>query len=233
MASIATPLPLDLTHLGSSTQVVAVTTPSWTAIHGTIEAWEKDSAGTWHQVMAPSNANVGLKGWVLASQRVQGDHKTPAGTFRIHKGFGYRANPGSGLPYALTHRNYYWAGDQKDPKTYNIMQTHRPAAAKWRLSQSEQLSTTRPAYQYAACIDFNLAGGIHQWPDGQWVASKPANVRLGSAIFLHCYGVTGIHGYTLGCVNTSIARMRWLLRWFRPEALPRIVMGPAGVIRSL
>jgi L,D-peptidoglycan transpeptidase YkuD (ErfK/YbiS/YcfS/YnhG family) len=233
VAPVVTPLPLDIPNLGASSQLIAVMTSSWSAIHGTIEAWEKDSSGTWHQVMAPSNANVGLNGWVLASQRVQGDHKTPAGLFGIHSTFGYAANPGATLPYALLEPTYYWAGDQRDPKTYNLLQTAHPSTALWRTSQSEALYYTRPAYEYVANIDFNLPGGVTHIAGGQYVASRPANVRLGSAIFLHCYGVTGVHGYTLGCVNTSITRMVWLLRWLRADALPKIIMGPSGVIRSL
>jgi L,D-peptidoglycan transpeptidase YkuD (ErfK/YbiS/YcfS/YnhG family) len=226
------PLPLDLKGVGSSRQVVVVTTSSMTAIHGTIQAWELDSSNTWRRVMAPSNANVGLNGWVLGTHRVQGDHKTPIGTYRIHKAFGRQPNPGSGIAYHQTSPGDYWAGDQRDPKTYNIIQYSRPAAAIWRTSQSEALYYTTPAYEYAACIDFNLPGGIHRWSDGQWVASEPANVHLGSAIFLHCYGVTGVNGYTLGCANTSQARIEWLLRWFDPAALPVIVMGPLSAIMT-
>ncbi len=233
MAPVYTPLPLDIANLGASRQLIAVMTSSWSEIHGTIEAWEKDDAGTWQQVMVPSNANIGLNGWVLASQRVQGDHKTPAGLFGIHMGFGYNSNPGTTLPYAHLLPSYYWAGDQRDPKTYNVLQTSHPATAKWRTSESEALYYTRPAYEYVAAIDFNLAGGVHLQSDRQYVATKPANTRLGSAIFLHCYGVTGVNGYTLGCANTSITRMIWLLRWLKADALPKIIMGPSGRIRSL
>jgi L,D-peptidoglycan transpeptidase YkuD (ErfK/YbiS/YcfS/YnhG family) len=233
LGAVLRPLPMDLHNIGSSTQVVAVMTPSWSAIHGTIEAWEKDGTGTWHQVLAPVNANIGLNGFVLGSDRIQGDLKTPAGTYRIHKAFGHYNNPGSGIPYGVLKPSYYWAGDQRDPKTYNIFQSSRPSTATWRTSQSEALYYTMPAYQYVACIDFNLAGGIHRQSDGQWVASQPADIRRGSAIFLHCYGETGANGYTLGCANTSLATMQWLLRWFLPTALPTIVMGPSGVIRSL
>jgi L,D-peptidoglycan transpeptidase YkuD (ErfK/YbiS/YcfS/YnhG family) len=226
-------LPADLQHLGGSSQVVVVQTPSWSAVHGTIEAWQKDSAGIWHQVLAPYNANVGLKGMIPGSERIQGDLKTPAGTYRIRKAFGHYNNPGSGIPYGVLKPSYYWAGDQRDPKTYNLFQSSRPASAKWRTSQSEALYYTMPAYRYAACIDFNLPGGVHQQSDGQWVASTPANIHRGSAIFLHCYGETGANGYTLGCANTSLATMQWLLRWFRPAALPTIVMGPSPVIREM
>ena len=150
------PLPLEIANLGACSQLIAVMTSSWSEIHGTIEAWEKDVNGTWHQVMAPSNANVGLNGWVLARQRIQGDHKTPAGLFTLTRGFGYAANPGTTFPYAPLHPTYYWAGDQRDPKTYNLLQTEHPSSAAWRTSESEALYYTRPAYEYVVNIDFNL-----------------------------------------------------------------------------
>ncbi len=201
MAPTIRPRPLDLKGIGSSRQVVIVTTSSWTQVHGTIEAWELSASNTWHQVMRPSNANIGLRGWVTGSLRVQGDHKTPVGAYRIHKAFGHYSDPGSGIPYHHLTPGDYWAGDQRDPKTYNIIQYSRPKTAKWRTSQSEDLYATMPAYRYAACIDYNLPGGIHEQSDGQWVATHPADVHLGSAIFLHCYGTTGVNGYTLGCVE--------------------------------
>jgi L,D-peptidoglycan transpeptidase YkuD (ErfK/YbiS/YcfS/YnhG family) len=227
------PLPLTLAHLGSSRQVVVVTTKSKTYIHGHIQAWEKDSHGTWERVMAPHHCNIGSRGWIHGDIRTQGDRKTPAGTYRIHKSFGYAADPGTHIPYNHLDPGDYWAGDNKDPKTYNIFQTKHPKSAKWRKSQSEALYYTRPAYKYAACIDFNLATGIHTLKDGQRVATHPANTKIGSGIFLHCYGTTGADGYTLGCVSTRQDHVKWLLRWFKPASLPRIVMGPSSEITTL
>ncbi len=160
-------------------QVVAVMTPSWTAIHGTIEAWEKDGADIWHQVMAPSNANIGLNGWVLGSERIQGDHKTPAGIYRIHRAFGRYSNPGSGTPLRAS-----CSPATTGPETSGTPRpttSSSPAAPRPRRGgpASPRRSTTRcRPTEYVACIDFNLAGGIHRQSDGQYVASQPANIRL-------------------------------------------------------
>jgi L,D-peptidoglycan transpeptidase YkuD (ErfK/YbiS/YcfS/YnhG family) len=228
--AVINPRPLDLKGLGSSRQVVIVTTSGWSTIHGTIEAWQLGTDDVWRRVMAPYNANIGINGWVQGDQRVQGDHKTPTGVYPIHRGFGRSANPGTRIGYRQLTPSNYWAGDQRDPKTYNVFQVSRPLTAIWRTSQSEHLYYITPAYQYVAAIDFNLAGGVHRQSDGQNVATTPANTRLGSAIFLHCYGTTGPHGYTLGCVNTHPAKMWWLLRWFDPSAAPVIAMGPPSAI---
>jgi L,D-peptidoglycan transpeptidase YkuD (ErfK/YbiS/YcfS/YnhG family) len=230
VAPVMRPRPLDLVGLGSARQVVIVTTAGWSVIHGTIEAWQLGSDNVWRRVMAPYNSNIGLNGWVEGPKRVQGDHRTPTGIYPIHKAFGKSADPGSGLPYHQLTTADYWAGDQRDPKTYNIFQRSHPATARWRTSQSEHLYYLQPAYQYVAAIDYNEAGGVHRASDGQYVATTPANVRLGSAIFLHCYGTTGAHGYTLGCVNTHPAKIVELLRWFDPAATPVIAMGPPSAI---
>lgn len=229
-AGFLRPRPLQLRALGSARQVVIVTTLGWSTIHGTIEAWEKGTDGQWQLAMAPYNANIGINGWVEGAKRIQGDHRTPTGVYRIHKAFGRSADPGSGLPYHQLTPADYWAGDQRDPKTYNIFQRSRPATAKWRTSQSEHLYYIQPAYQYVAAIDYNEALGVHRASDGQYVATTPANTRLGSAIFLHCYGTTGPRGYTLGCVNTHPAKMAWLLRWFDPALAPVVAMGPPSAI---
>jgi L,D-peptidoglycan transpeptidase YkuD (ErfK/YbiS/YcfS/YnhG family) len=228
-APIIRPRPLDLIGLGSARQVIIVTTSGWSEIHGTVEAWEL-IGGTWTLVLAPYNSNIGINGWVVGSQRIQGDHKTPVGVYPLHRAFGRSPDPGSGLPYRQLTPSNYWAGDQRDPKTYNVFQVSRPSTAKWRTSQSEHLYYVTPAYQYVAAIDYNLAGGVHRQADGQNVAITPANTRLGSAIFLHCYGTTGPRGYTLGCVNTHPAKMVWLLRWLDAAKAPVIAMGPPSAI---
>jgi L,D-peptidoglycan transpeptidase YkuD (ErfK/YbiS/YcfS/YnhG family) len=228
--AVINPRPLDLKGLGSSRQVVIVTTSGWSTIHGTIEAWQLGSDNVWRRVMAPYNANIGINGWVDGTRRVQGDHRTPTGIYRLRQAFGRSPDPGSGLGYHRLTTANYWAGDQRDPKTYNIFQFSHPATAIWRTSQSEHLYDIQPAYQYVLPIDWNLAGGVHRASDGQYVATTPANVRLGSAIFLHCYGTTGPHGYTLGCVNTHPAKIAELMRWLDPAALPMIAMGPPSAI---
>jgi L,D-peptidoglycan transpeptidase YkuD (ErfK/YbiS/YcfS/YnhG family) len=230
VAPVVPPRPLGLKGLGASRQVVIVTTAGWDVIHGTIEAWGLDSGNVWRRAMAPYNANIGINGWVEGSRRVQGDHRTPTGMYRLRQAFGRSPDPGCGLGYHRLTPGNYWAGDQRDPKTYNIFQFSRPATAIWRTSQSEHLYDIQPAYQYVLPIDWNLAGGVHRASDGQYVATTPANTRLGSAIFLHCYGTTGPHGYTLGCVNTDPAKIVALMRWLDPAKSPLIAMGPPSVI---
>ena len=223
---------MDVVGVGSSSQLIVVMTPSWSDIHGTIEAWEKDTAGTWTQVMAPSNANIGLNGWVRASERIQGDHKTPAGIFGIHMGFGYNANPGTTLPYAHLLPSYYWAGDQRDPKTYNVLQTSHPATAIWRTSESEALYYTRPAYEYVASD--RLQPGRRR-PSAErppvrrdHPGQRPARERHLPALLRH-HGPARLHARLRQHQHHADDLAAPLAA---PAASPKIVMGPAPLIRT-
>jgi len=60
----------------------------------------------------------------------------------------------------------------------------------------------------------------------QYVTSRPADVRRGSAIFLHVNG----RGSTAGCISLSRADMLTILRWLDPARRPRIVMAPLAEI---
>lgn len=66
--------------------------------------------------------------------------------------------------------------------------------------------------------------------DGERMARRPANTRLGSAIFLHTFGETGRDGYTLGCVAIDPIQLRHVLRRLNPALNPRIVIGTSSDI---
>lgn len=194
---------------------------------GTIQGWERDEHGTWHQVIRTQRAYLGVHGLTSPRRRRQGDHRTPEGTYRLTFAFGYRKNPGARLPYKRLDHNDYWAGDSRDPRTYNLFQGRHPAGARWRRSQAEHLIAMRPAYRYAINIDWNRPRGVHRTGDGQRIASKPAHTRRGYAIFLHTFNG---HGATLGCVAMSPRQLARILRWLRPGMHPRIVIGTTSDI---
>ena len=150
-------------------------------------------------------ARNGYAGWVWASKRVQDTGTTPMGTFRITPTFGLKADPGTRMPYKRADCNDYWVGDNKDPKTYNLFQPSASSKRTWRKSQAERLAAYPKQYEYAAVIDFNRpAADTVKWDAarGQYVTSKPANTKRGSAIFLHINGA----GSTAGCVLAAPRR---------------------------
>jgi L,D-peptidoglycan transpeptidase YkuD (ErfK/YbiS/YcfS/YnhG family) len=224
------PLPARLAHVGNARQVLIVQNPTFGGHHATIQGWERDAHGRWRQVIATQRANLGLNGLTQPRRRHEGDHRTPEGTYRLTFAFGYRHDPGARLPYKRLDRSDYWAGDPRDPRTYNLFQGRHPSRARWRTSHAEHLVAMRPAYRYAINIDWNLPRGVHRTKDGQRIASRPAHTRRGYAIFLHTFGTTGPNGYTLGCIAIKPRSLVRILRWLRPGLHPKIVIGTTSDI---
>ncbi|MEU4562403.1 L,D-transpeptidase family protein [Actinoplanes sp. NPDC023936] len=220
-------LPAGLTHVGDAKQLIVVSGKSWSSTYATLRAYQRGGDGKWRQVFGAMNARTGYGGWAWASRRIQDTGQTPAGTFRITQAFGVRADPGTRLPYRKVDGNDYWVGDKKDPRTYNLFQPSAAAKRTWRVSQAERLAAYPKQYAYAAVINFNKPSGV-RWDAkrGEYVASKPANTKRGSAIFLHASG----KGSTAGCVSVSRANVVKLLKWLNPAKKPRIVMAPSSAI---
>lgn len=224
----AAALPDELAHVGDARQVIVVSGRSWTSTYATVRAYQRGTDGRWRQKFATMNARTGYGGWKWAASRRQDTGQTPAGTFTLTSAFGVRADPGTRLPYRKVDGNDYWAGDNRDAKTYNLFQPSASKTRTWRISQSERLAAYPRQYAHAVVINFNRPSGV-RWDATrkQYVATKRADTRLGSAIFLHASG----SGSTAGCVSVSRANLVHLLRWLDPAAKPRIVMAPASAIR--
>jgi L,D-peptidoglycan transpeptidase YkuD (ErfK/YbiS/YcfS/YnhG family) len=224
--------PSRLAHLGDARQVVVVTGRSATSSYATLRTYQLGADGTWTARFPAMAARTGWHGWAVASKRVQGTGTSPQGTFRITTAFGLVKNPGTKLPYRHADGNDYWVGDQRDPKTYNLVQPWASAKRTWRISaNAERLAVYPTQYAYAAVIDFNRpASASVSWSSrySEWVTSKPVNTRLGSAIFLHVNG----KGSTAGCVSVSRTALVKVLTWLDPAQRPRIVMAPESQIGS-
>ena len=176
--------PTVLSHVGSTTKVIIVTTKSWSATSGVATLWHKRN-GTWVAVRADMAARVGRSGF--KTDRREGDGSTPAGTFVMRSAFGSQANPQSAMPWRALVPHSCWSGERAD---YNRW-VHRVCT-----SRDEDLWASRAvAYRYAAVVGFN---------------DNPAVWGKGSGIFLH----QGTGRATIGCVSLSnndiIATVRWM-----------------------
>ncbi len=223
----ARPLPDRLNSLHSARQAVVVTTKNWSTSFARLQAWQLGSDDVWRQVMASTPARVGWNGFAPEATRMQNSGETPAGSFRLLRGFGVVDPGGVTLPYRVLDANDWWPYDPTDPKTYNVMQQRRPPTADWRTSWAEDLDSYRQQYRYTVVLDYNLPTGISRTASGERIAASPADTRKGGGIFLHVNG----SGATAGCVSVRRSDMRWLLRWLDPHDAPRIVMGPRGTLR--
>jgi len=230
-AEAATPPyhPTKLRELGLSRQVVVVTASSWSTSYATLRTYEKGSDGSWRAKFAPMRARIGGNGFARAANRMQGSGETPAGTFGITRAFGRYADPGTTLSYTHFDTNDWWPYDPRSPRTYNVYQRRRVAAATWRTSWAENLWSYGGQYRYAAVINYNLPKDLY-YANGQWFARRTADTRRGGGIFLH---VNGPAGRTAGCVSVAYTEMKALLRWLDLAKRPRIVMGPTSVISSM
>ncbi|GIE83334.1 hypothetical protein Aph02nite_92840 [Actinoplanes philippinensis] len=226
-APAAAALPDELAHVGNARQVIVVAGRSWASTHATVRAFQRGSDGKWRQKFGTMNARTGYGGWKWASSRRQDTGQTPAGTFTLTQAFGVRADPGTRLPYRKVDADDYWAGDNRDPETYNLLQPSASPKRTWRKSRAERLAAYPRQYAHAIVINFNTPSGV-RWDAAhrQYTATTRADTRRGSAIFLHAGG----SGPTAGCVSVKRADLVRLLRWLDPAAKPRIVMAPATAI---
>ena len=135
---------------------------------------------------------------------------TPMGSFTLTQAFGYYSDPGTALPYLKTRSSDWWIS-QSGP-LYN---THQRCASNCpfnRGAPNEHLYYERPYYGYAVVIDYNTR-------------NAPGGVRqgAGSAFFLH----VSVGAPTAGCVSIDKADLVRILRWLKPSAHPRILIGVA------
>ncbi len=118
------------------------------------------------------------------NKTVQGDKKTPTGTFMITEGFGIYDNPGlKGLNYTKLNKYLYWSAERD---TYNTMVDVRDLGCN--SVAGEHLITYSPQYHYALVIGYN----------------RRRRYKKGSGIFLHVFGADP---YTGGCVAVSEENM--------------------------
>lgn len=221
--------PTRLAHVGDAEQLVVVTGQSIPSTYSTLRTYQLGADGTWTERFAAMPARNGYAGWAWYNVRKQDTGTTPAGTFPITTAFGLKANPGTKIFYRPADSNDYWVGDNKDAKTYNIFQPSMSPKRTWRTSEAERIAAYPVQYEYAAVIDFNRPANnslSYNATYGEYVTSKPVDVRRGSAIFLHING----KGSTAGCVSISRTNMIAVLKWLDPAKKPRIVMAPEASI---
>ncbi len=199
-------LPLRYTT-GTATRVITVTAHSYGSTTATLQAWTKVAAGGWRRYGSSVTAHVGAQG--LTTHPSESRSATPIGSFTLTQAFGAYTDPGTSLPYLHTNSRDWWVS-QAGPY-YN---THVRCSSTCPIRQdpniNEHLYYELPYYRYAVVIDYNTR-------------NAPGGVRAGagSAFFLH---VTDGRA-TAGCVAIGQTKLVSLMRWLRPSAHPRILIG--------
>jgi len=129
---------------------------------------------------------------------------TPIGSFTLTQAFGHDADPGTALPYRQTTPADWWISEPG--KLYNTEQHCSSNCPFTQGSPNEHLFYETPYYDYAVVMDYNRF---------------PVHQGAGSAFFLH----VSVGAPTAGCVSIDKADLVRILRWLKPSAHPRILIG--------
>lgn len=158
---------------------------------------EKDAEGTWRNIMT----TPGIIGKNGLGKTKEGDAKTPVGTFHFTEAFGIADDPGcTAFDYIKVTDQHYWSGDYREGYKYNFMVT-LDEFPDLDVDNSEHIIEYDPDYTYAMNISYNEEGIPY----------------VGSAIFLHCFGV--LKPYTGGCVGLPEEQMRVVLQNVRKDCV--------------
>jgi L,D-peptidoglycan transpeptidase YkuD (ErfK/YbiS/YcfS/YnhG family) len=191
---------------GNATRIITVDAHSYGSTTAILQAWNKAKGGGWRKWGSAVTAHVGSDG--LTRHASESRSATPIGSFTLTRAFGHEANPGTALPYTRTTPADWWIS--QPGALYNTLQVCSSNCSFNQGSPNEHLYYETPFYNMAVVIDYNTRnapGGVHQ--------------GKGSAFFLH---VTDGRP-TAGCVSIPQQRLAAVMRWLRPSAHPRIMIG--------
>ncbi len=140
------------TIAGRTSQVVVVRGAGTGSSAATVELYERVDAD-WARV-ARWQGHVGKEGW--ATRHVEGDLKTPVGTFTLSDAGGRKPNPGSDLPY---HRSTAFEPPPRQPGFGDSM---------------------ADAFDYVIAVDYNRVAGKSPLD-----SARPLGTGRGGGIWLH------------------------------------------------
>lgn len=160
----------------NATQLVVVAaTGQTTAI---VSMHEKVEDGSWREILE-TPGYIGKKG---LGKTVEGDEKTPRGTFHFNAAFGIAKDPGCAIPYHQVTTDDYWSGDPREGFAYNQLVSIKDyPGLDVKNKNTEHIINAKTEYQYCLNISYN----------------EECVPGVGGAIFLHC---TGKKTHTGGCV---------------------------------
>ena len=192
-----------------STQGITVEASSHRTTAATVRLWTHKN-GCWHEASGPLPARVGRNG--LSANRREGDGTTPVGSFGIAPTmYGTSADPGVRFRYHRLVCGDWWNEDPSSA-TYNTFQHVACGTRPAFWNGSEGMWQSPRAYAHLAVVEFNM---------------RPVVPGRGSGIFVHVQ--TG--RATNGCISLRRPDLVRVLRWLRPSARPRIVIGTRGEVR--
>ncbi len=159
-----------------ATQLLVVAATGQTTAN--VSMYEKEENGNWKEILVTSGY-IGKKG---LGKTIEGDEKTPQGTFHFNAAFGIAKDPGCAIPYHQVTNDDYWSGDPREGYAYNQLVSIKDyPGLDVKNKNTEHVINAKTEYQYCLNISYN----------------EECVPGVGGAIFLHCIGKKK---YTGGCV---------------------------------
>ena len=200
----------------TSSQALVVSAADSLSTTGRLAIFERDGkSGAWRQVGGAVPVSLGRNGLAAANRissglplKVEGDGKTPIGTFSLESIFGRESSFPTGLPYLAIARETE-AIDDPASRYYNRLVDRRNIRkADWK--SSEQMFRKDSLYDLGVVVGYN---------------SAPVLPGRGSCIFLHIWRSPGAP--TAGCVAMARPDLERIVRWLKSAARPVIAINIA------
>jgi len=198
-------------------QMVVCVAPDVSSSEGTLQLFHRDALGLWHPDSKPWPVMFGRGGLAWGRglhppqegpQKTTGDHKNPAGLFKIGFVLGYAPAlpPGAkNWPYHKVTDRDAWIDDPTLP-SYNHLYTlpqNVPLPNWW---EKERMHMDDAAYQWMVLIEHNYDDPMP---------------NAGNSIFFHVR--RGDHYRTAGCTTMKLEDIERIIKWLEPGSNAMLV----------
>jgi len=211
-------------------QLVTVVTSDWTSSRARLAWWQRNRDGHWVRQDETVEAVVGSAGlgWgrgihspevakaLGGPEKREGDHRAPAGVFRLRLATGYAAEPPPGTRIGYRHASpaLRCVDDPASP-FYNQLR-EAPAAGQPPWASDEPMYRSDGMYALAIVVEHNR---------------DPVQIGAGSCIFIHPWLTAFVP--SPGCTMLPRAPVERLLRWLDPAAHPLLLQLPRTVLQTV
>jgi zinc D-Ala-D-Ala dipeptidase len=199
--------------LADSRQAIVVLTDDWGVTTGTLQRYERDTAGgRWRVVGGRVAVVVGRKGLAPIGEKREGDGRSPSGVYSLGTAFGFSESSDLRVPFRPLRSTTECVDDTASRYYNQVVDRDAVPAVDW--SSAEKMRAI-DQYRWGMIVNYN---------------TPPAPQR-GSCIFLHIW--SGPASTTAGCTAMKQEDLETLLHWLDPAANPRLVQSTRLGVRRL
>lgn len=209
----------DNARLGlDAKQMIVCLAPDASSSEGTLQLFHRDDSGQWRTDGRPWPVLFGKGGLAWGRglhpaqpgpQKAGGDHRNPAGLFKVGLVLGYAPRLPDGSkdwPYHQVTSRDAWIDDPSlTDLTYNHLYTLPPGAPYPAWWGKEHMHLGDSAYEWLVLIEHNYDDPVP---------------GAGNEIFFHVR--RGEHYRTAGCTTMDLDHLVKLIKWLDPDADPML-----------